>query len=740
MAVPALSRPRLRSLPPRQHLVPMIASTRTPLMHRLAGDDVLAARAGHGDDLAFAALVRRVQPRLVAYCATLLGNAQDADDAVQNTFIKALAGLRAGEGVRAVRPWLYRIAHNEAISLMRRRRPATELVATVADHAHGPAETVAVREEMRAVLDAIGALPDRSRDAFLLREVGGMRHAEVAQVLGTSPGTARQAVFEARVALQDDRAGRDASCQAIREEISARERRRASRTVRGHLRSCTSCREWSDAQSRRRKVLGITPGAGLPLAGAGGLWAWIAGVAGGGAATGGATAKIVASVAAVAALAPVGVGTLERAAHRHDRDAAAAPALPRRTTATRPAPAAPTRRQAPVATPCAGDVRAGGRPAAQCEPDQRVLGAGPRTQRPARAGALPVGAALTPPRRRRQSLGPAGRAPRRRRVAAHRRRRGPRASGCPDGRRPRHALAGRARGARGRPRVALPRRGRERRRAACGDGRGARAGRSAGAGACARGAGADRDRRTGGHPARRARDDRARRTCGLTLGSVAAACPTRPIFAATTPRPTSGCARRRSRPPRTRRCSPAPPTASSPRSSRPSPRRATRASRRAPSRSPHRTARRRWPWATAAPPSPMRSRRTRSSSTRPCPTTPIAWRCILASRWSRQRSRRRRRRARAARRCCAPSSAATRSRAGWRTRCCPSSPSAASASPLRSRRPRPRRRSRCSTMCPWRRPSRRCASRAGRPAAACVRSTPSGRDGPCSPRWPRSPG
>ncbi len=329
----------------------MIASTRTPLMHRLAGDDVLAARAGHGDDLAFAALVRRVQPRLVAYCATLLGNAQDADDAVQNTFIKALAGLRAGEGVRAVRPWLYRIAHNEAISLMRRRRPATELVATVADHAHGPAETVAVREEMRAVLDAIGALPDRSRDAFLLREVGGMRHAEVAQVLGTSPGTARQAVFEARVALQDDRAGRDASCQAIREEISARERRRASRTVRGHLRSCTSCREWSDAQSRRRKVLGITPGAGLPLAGAGGLWAWIAGVAGGGAATGGATAKIVASVAAVAALAPVGVGTLERAAHRHDRDAAAAPALPRRTTATRPAPAAPTRRQAPVATP-----------------------------------------------------------------------------------------------------------------------------------------------------------------------------------------------------------------------------------------------------------------------------------------------------------------------------------------------------------------------------------------------------
>src|SRR3954469_13243467 len=91
----------------------MIASMRTPLMHRLAGDDVLAARAGGGDDLAFATLVGRLQPRLLAYCATILGNVSDADDAVQNTFIRAHDGLRAGDHVLAVRPWLYRIAHNE---------------------------------------------------------------------------------------------------------------------------------------------------------------------------------------------------------------------------------------------------------------------------------------------------------------------------------------------------------------------------------------------------------------------------------------------------------------------------------------------------------------------------------------------------------------------------------------------------------------------------------------------------
>ena len=245
----------------------MIASIRTPLMHRLAGDDVLAARAGGGDELAFATLVRRLQPRLLAYCATILGNVPDADDAVQNTFIKAHDGLRAGTTSSPS-------ARGSTGSRTTRRSRSCaaaarsgELVATVPDHAHGPAETVAVREEVRAVLHAIGELPDRSRDAFLLREVGGMRHAEVAEVLGTSPGTARQAVFEARVALQDDRAGRDASCHAIREEISARERRRASRTVRGHLRSCTACRDWSDAEGQRRKVLGLSPHAGAAARG-----------------------------------------------------------------------------------------------------------------------------------------------------------------------------------------------------------------------------------------------------------------------------------------------------------------------------------------------------------------------------------------------------------------------------------------------------------------------------------------
>jgi RNA polymerase sigma factor (sigma-70 family) len=300
-----------------------------------------------------------MQPRLHAYCSAILGDAQDADDAVQNTLIKAHAALGADDEVRAVRPWLHRIAHNEAISLMRRRRPVSELAATVEDRAPGPPEAIAEQEEIRAVLQAIVELPERSREALLLREVGGLRHVEVAQALGTSPGNARQAVFEARTALQDDRAGRNASCQAIREEMSRRERRRASRTVRGHLRSCDACRAWSDAETRRRQVLGLAPGAGVSLAGTGGLWSWLGGLFGGGTATGGATVKVVASVAA-AAIAPVGVVALQPEPRSRGLDVAgaartSAAATPEPRTvpvvqATSPSPPATRAKVVPVAS------------------------------------------------------------------------------------------------------------------------------------------------------------------------------------------------------------------------------------------------------------------------------------------------------------------------------------------------------------------------------------------------------
>jgi len=296
---------------------------------RATGDDALARRASRGDEEAFGVLFSRYQLRLELYCRSILRHDEDARDAAQSAMTKAWLALRGREQDLAVRAWLFRIAHNESISLMRRRRPTTELTEVVGGVQDGggaaaPAEAVELREELAAVLDGIRELPDRARQALLLRELADLDYASVATILGITPGGARQAVFEARSALQADRAGRDEACSEIRRELSAHDhRRRPTRKARGHLRGCSSCRTWTQAQDTRREHLSLLPGAGIGAAGS--LWAWLAGVTGG-VSGGGATistgglavnGKLVAGALAIAAgTAPVAVHEVQRELHR----------------------------------------------------------------------------------------------------------------------------------------------------------------------------------------------------------------------------------------------------------------------------------------------------------------------------------------------------------------------------------------------------------------------------------------
>ena len=89
---------------------------------RLLGDDRLARRAAEGDGQAFAALYQRHHQALYRYCRAILGNPEDAADALQNTMTAALRALPGERREIHVKPWLFRIAHNESITLLRRRR------------------------------------------------------------------------------------------------------------------------------------------------------------------------------------------------------------------------------------------------------------------------------------------------------------------------------------------------------------------------------------------------------------------------------------------------------------------------------------------------------------------------------------------------------------------------------------------------------------------------------------------
>src|SRR5918998_2284159 len=119
---------------------------------RLLSDERLTKRAVSGDDGAFGAISRRYHQSLYRFCLAIVGNPEDAQDALQNTMIKVLRALPGEERRIELKPWLYRIAHNESIDLLRRRRQTRELDAEQAAPGYGLAEDAATRERLRQLI------------------------------------------------------------------------------------------------------------------------------------------------------------------------------------------------------------------------------------------------------------------------------------------------------------------------------------------------------------------------------------------------------------------------------------------------------------------------------------------------------------------------------------------------------------------------------------------------------------
>src|SRR6478672_1081420 len=107
---------------------------------RLLSDERLVGRAKRGDERAFAAIFRRYHQQLYRFSLAIVGNSEDAQDALQNTMVKAMNALPGEQRQIQLKPWLYRIAHNESIELLRRRRETDELDPEAATAAPGPAE------------------------------------------------------------------------------------------------------------------------------------------------------------------------------------------------------------------------------------------------------------------------------------------------------------------------------------------------------------------------------------------------------------------------------------------------------------------------------------------------------------------------------------------------------------------------------------------------------------------------
>ena len=289
----------------------------------LLSDERLTRRAVGGDERAFAAIFRRYHQPLYRFSLAIVGSPEDAQDALQNTMMKVLRALPGEEREIELKPWLYRIAHNESIDLLRRRRETRPLDVEQVVPGKGLAEDVATRERLRRLLADMRELPDRQREVLVMRELAGLSFDEIAGALGTSSATVRQTLYEARLSLRQMEEGREMGCDEVTRALSDGDGRvTRRRDVRAHLRSCAGCRGFGDEiKGRRQDLAALAP---LPAVAAAGMLQGLLGgsqaATGGGlaAALGGGAAKTIATsaavkgVATVAVVAAVGVGAADR--------------------------------------------------------------------------------------------------------------------------------------------------------------------------------------------------------------------------------------------------------------------------------------------------------------------------------------------------------------------------------------------------------------------------------------------
>jgi RNA polymerase sigma factor (sigma-70 family) len=299
------------------------ASLRRPA--RLLSDDRLMRLAADGDRRAFATIYRRHHQELYRYCLAILRSPEDATDALQSTMANALRSLPGERRQIPLKPWLFRVAHNEAVTILRQRRPAISL--EDAREPQGPSanQQAEMRSRLRELVADLGSLPERQRGALVMRELSGLSYSEIGSAFGTSSAAAKQTVYEARAALHEIAGGRDMDCETVRQALSANDGRvLRGRKLRAHLRHCADCSDFRAGIGQRRSDLAaLAPP--LPALAAAGVLQSLAGAGGGGGSVGGgvlgllgagggktlATSGALKAGAALLATAAVGVGTAE---------------------------------------------------------------------------------------------------------------------------------------------------------------------------------------------------------------------------------------------------------------------------------------------------------------------------------------------------------------------------------------------------------------------------------------------
>ncbi len=183
-------------------------------------DQTLVAALRRRDADAFAALFDLYSDKIFRLAVGLLGDEDEAEGIVQDSFLRLFEKLDQFEGRSQLGTWLYRVAYNASIDRLRQRRPTQPLAdeagnaddspfmpAILTDWSQAP-EALFDSGETQAQLEvAVGRLPERLRGAFVLREIEGLSTAETAVVLGISEGAVKVRLHRARLLLREELSG-----------------------------------------------------------------------------------------------------------------------------------------------------------------------------------------------------------------------------------------------------------------------------------------------------------------------------------------------------------------------------------------------------------------------------------------------------------------------------------------------------------------------------------------------------
>jgi len=363
---------------------------------RAAPDDRLVAALRRGDETAFEAIYDRHHRALLGFCRHMLGSHEEAEDALQQVFVAAHRHLSDGTAQVNLKPWLYTIARNRCLSMLRARRATLALddVSEPSGDGLALADEVELGEDLKDMLRDLARLPDDQRAALVLAELGDLSQQEIAATLDVRTDKVKALIFQAREALAGWRQARATSCGEICEQLSTLKGSALRRApIRRHLAICPACTAFEAEVKRQRAALSLLlpvvpsvalkhsvlaatlsagPGAGAAAAGAGGAMAASAGA--------GASGLTVKALVVAAVAVSAGGGGVVAVREIEQPRPAQRPALARSTPVSTPAPEATA-----VASPAAR-TRDRGVPAATPRPAATIHAA---SRKPERAQAPP---------------------------------------------------------------------------------------------------------------------------------------------------------------------------------------------------------------------------------------------------------------------------------------------------------------------------------------------------------------